>query len=67
MTESLAAGRLVRLENRANLLVKGAGAAALAALTALAPTLQGRRAALILTGGNIDAGRLAAVLAREMG
>lgn len=48
--------------NQVNLLVEGAGAAALAALQALAPELQGRRVALVLTGGNIDARVLARVL-----
>jgi threonine dehydratase len=47
---------------RARLLVEGAGAAPLAAALALKDRLQGRRVALILTGGNISIAQLKAVL-----
>lgn len=46
----------------ANLLAEGAAAAALAALRRKAPELAGRKVALVLTGGNIDAPVLAKVL-----
>jgi threonine dehydratase len=41
---------------------EGAGAAALAALLKDGATMRGRRVGLILSGGNIDTGRLAVVL-----
>lgn len=44
-------------------LAEGAGAAALAALMQEAPRQRGRRVAVILSGGNIDAPKLAEVLA----
>ncbi|HWI64938.1 MAG TPA: threonine/serine dehydratase [Symbiobacteriaceae bacterium] len=46
----------------ANLLAEGAAASALAALRLRAAELSGRRVALVLTGGNIDARVLASVL-----
>lgn len=46
----------------ANLLAEGAAASALAALRAKAAELAGRKVALILTGGNVDAAVLASVL-----
>lgn len=46
----------------ANLLAEGAAAAALAALRLRAAELAGRKVALVLTGGNIEAGVLASVL-----
>ncbi|HYG60110.1 MAG TPA: threonine/serine dehydratase [Symbiobacteriaceae bacterium] len=46
----------------ANLLAEGAAAAALAALRQKALALRGKRVALVLTGGNIDAGVLGKVL-----
>ncbi len=46
----------------ANLLAEGAAAAALAALRRKATDLAGRKVALVLTGGNIDAQVLAGVL-----
>lgn len=48
---------------RVNLLVEGAGAAALAALQARQSDWQGRKVVLILTGGNIDLSVLQRVLA----
>ncbi|MEQ8234433.1 MAG: threonine dehydratase [Gammaproteobacteria bacterium] len=44
-------------------LAEGAGAAPLAALLAEAPTLRGRRVALVLSGGNVDHATLRRVLA----
>jgi len=43
-------------------LAEGAGAAALAALMKERERMRGRRCAVILSGGNIDAGKFAAVL-----
>lgn len=50
----------------ANLLTEGAGAAALAAARKLAPELAGKQVALVLTGGNVDAGVLASVLSGDL-
>lgn len=49
--------------DRANLLVEGAAAAALAAARR-SPALAGRRVALVVTGGNIDARVLAGIIER---
>ncbi len=43
-------------------LVEGAGAAAVAAARRLAPALKGRTIVCVLSGGNIDSGRLATIL-----
>ena len=43
-------------------LAEGAGATGLAGLRALAPRLAGKTVAIILCGGNLDAGRAAMVL-----
>lgn len=48
--------------NQVNLLVEGAGASALAGLSNLAAEWQGRKVALVLTGGNIEAQVLARVI-----
>jgi len=57
---------MVTLINRSKLVVEGAGAAGLAALLAgkVKPTAQGSTA-VVLSGGNVDAGVLAAVTAHE--
>ena len=47
-------------------LVEGAGAAGLAGLKALAPTLAGQRVGIIISGGNIDAQTLSSVLTGEI-
>jgi threonine dehydratase len=47
-------------------LAEGAGAAGLAGLCKLAPRLKGKRVAVILSGGNIDAETLRRVLNREI-
>jgi threonine dehydratase len=49
----------------ANLLAEGAAAATLAALRRKAADLKGKNVALVLTGGNIDAGVLASVLGEQ--
>ncbi|HYF92102.1 MAG TPA: threonine/serine dehydratase [Symbiobacteriaceae bacterium] len=51
----------------ANLLAEGAAASALAALRLRTAELAGKRVALILTGGNIDAGVLASLLGEAIG
>jgi threonine dehydratase len=57
---------MVTLINRSKLVVEGAGAAGLAAILAgkVKPTAQGSTA-VVLSGGNVDAGVLAAVTAHE--
>jgi threonine dehydratase len=57
---------MVTLINRSKLVVEGAGAAGLAALLAgkVKPTAQGSTG-VVLSGGNVDAGVLAAVTAHE--
>jgi threonine dehydratase len=47
-------------------MAEGAGAAALAALFAEPETFRGKRVGLILSGGNIDARLLAAIMVREL-
>ena len=47
-------------------LAEGAGAAALAGLSKLAPELAGQRVAVVLSGGNIDAATLARVVNEEL-
>jgi len=50
--------------NQVNLLVEGAGAAALAALRHMGEEWRGRKVVLVLTGGNIEAHVLARVIAQ---
>lgn len=68
MVSERAIARAIRtLAEQTGVLVEGAGAAALAALETLRDRLQGRKVALILTGGNIDSAVLARLLAESQG
>jgi len=54
------------LVEKQNLVAEGAGAAPLAALLAAPDRFRGRRVALVLTGGNIDARIVASILMRGL-
>jgi threonine dehydratase len=54
------------LVDREKLVVEGAGAAGVAALLANSPRFRGKRVAIVVTGGNIDARLLASVLMRGL-
>jgi threonine dehydratase len=60
--ETQVADAMRRLYECTHQVAEGAGAAALAAALAEAPTLAGRRCAVILTGANVDRDRFAHVL-----
>ncbi len=56
--EAAIARAIALLLERSKLLVEGAGAAGLAALLSGAVHLQGRNVAVLITGGNLDVGRI---------
>lgn len=66
VSESALAEALRLLLRITHNLVEGAGAAGLAGLLQLGERLAGREVAIVLSGGNIDAGNLRRVLAREI-
>ena len=66
VTERQLEAAIELLIERQKLVVEGAGAAGLAALTAEPERFRGRRVGIVLTGGNIDARLLASLLMRGL-
>lgn len=66
VTERQLESAIELLIERQKLVVEGAGAAGLAALMAEPERFRGRRVAIVLTGGNIDARLLASLLMRGL-
>ena len=63
MSEADLAAAVAGLVEHEHLVAEGAGAAATAAIAGRRIDVRGRQVAAIVTGGNIDRGRLAALLA----
>ena len=66
VTEDDLSAAIARLVETEHLVAEGAGAAAVAALVGRRTEVRGRRVAILVTGGNIDRERLAAILHRRL-
>ncbi|HJZ74434.1 MAG TPA: threonine/serine dehydratase [Vicinamibacterales bacterium] len=66
VSEDDLAAALAGLVEREHLITEGAGCAATAAVLSRRADISGRRAAVIVSGSNIDRGRLASVVARSL-
>jgi threonine dehydratase len=66
VTDAEIAAAMRTLLSTTHQLVEGAGAAGLAGLVKLRERLQGRRVAVVLTGGNLDLATLRAVVNDEI-